>query len=379
MQRPRFALCGNVFPVQTAEDARALMAEGSLPQLRSLLPKAGIDPPQAGFGLYLPALAAEQLLESAEAKNRWLHACHRSGWPIWTANAFPFGGFHGSQVKELAFQPDWTSEERLDFTCKVAELLAALMPHGSQGSISTCPLGYGSHLAEDVTARQNLKRVEKYLQELARRSGVHLVLSLEPEPDGGFERVADLAKWLHQHFPGSEHLGICWDLCHGAVVGESANEALSAMENYQVRCGKVQISAALVLRSVQPDVDQLLKQLADDPWFHQVRGVDGTAWRDLPDFLASADYARLQRGGDGEFGIHCHVPVHRSDYLPGLEATPWRDGVKAALRAGIRDFELETYTLPVLPAELLEEQGLLGTFVAEMSACFRELGLDTTA
>lgn len=368
------------------------MEVGQLPQLRRMLAEAGMDAAEVGFGLYLPALAAEELLAEPVQQRRWLHACHRAGWPIWTANAFPFGGFHQDKVKELAFQPDWTTSERVQYTCQVADLLACLMKPGSRGSISTCPLGYGADLQHNETARRHLKQAEDYFAEVHRQHGVHLVLSLEPEPDGGFERVADLAHWFHRHFPDSEYVGVCWDLCHGAVVGESAEQVLTALQKYRVPCGKVQISAALLLGQANAEVDSLLQQLADDPWFHQVRGLDGdsAAWRDLPDFLGSAEYQRLRLaedgdkvatgadGGVGGFGIHCHVPVHRGDYLPGLQGTEWKEAVKAALAAGIRDFELETYTLPVLPAELLEEQGLLGTFVAEMSACFQQLGLDTT-
>jgi len=353
------------------------MEQGQLPQLRSMLAAAQVNPAEVGFGLYLPALAAKELLDDIIQQRRWLHACKRSGWPIWTANAFPFGGFHQAKVKELAFQPDWTTAERLQYTCQVADLLALLMRPGSKGSISTCPLGYGADLADNLQARQNLKAAEQHLAEIHRQKGVHLVLSLEPEPDGGFECVADLAAWLHEFFADSEYLGVCWDLCHGEVVGETAEQVLAALEQYQVPCGKVQISAALLLQEVSPEVDALLKQLADDPWFHQVR-AKGVGWRDLPDFLASDAYQSLRQGGEGGYGIHCHVPVHRADYLPGLAGTEWRGAVKAALRVGIRDFELETYTLPVLPAELLEKQGLLGTFVAEISACFHELGLDTT-
>lgn len=344
-----------------------------------MLAPAGMDPQQVGYGIYLPAQAAGELLADDALKQRWLNACKESGWPIWTANAFPFGGFHSSKVKELAFQPDWSTAERLQYTCQVADLMAALMESGSRGSISTCPLGYGSQLNDDPDVRWHLQAAADHLARVYQQHGVHLTLSLEPEPDGGFERVEDLAAWLQQHFGGNPHLGVCWDLCHGAVVGESAADVIAALERYQVPCGKVQISAALLLQQANPAVDQLLQDLAQDPWFHQVRGTDGaSAWSDLPDFLASDAYRQMQQIEGGSYGIHCHVPVHRGDYLPGLAGTEWKEQLKAALEAGIRDFELETYTLPVLPAQLLEEQGLLGTFVAELSACFRQLGLDTT-
>ncbi len=387
--KPRLALCGNVFRVHDAEGAIALMAEGQLPELRQQWLQSGAaGAAEVGFGLYLPAIAAAQLKKTPALRRRWTRSSLKSGWPIWTANAFPYGGFHEKLVKEKAFLPDWTQPERLHYTCQVADLLATQMLAGGgddlQGSLSTCPLGYGTDLVTNPTALKHLKLAEAHLAHIADELQVHLVLSLEPEPDGAFERVSDLGRWLHQHFPQSRHVGVCWDLCHSAVVDEPAAEVVQVLQDLQVRCGKVQVSAALLLQSADSEVVALLAKLADDPWFHQVRQIGGATaarWPDLPPFLQSSAYADLQNPDvvptNVQYGIHCHVPVHRNEFLPGLQATEWKAAVDVALAAGIRDFELETYTLPVLPSAFLEQHGVVGTFVAELAACFRQISLDT--
>ena len=54
-------------------------------------------------------------------------------------NAFPFGPFHGVRVKEQVYLPDWRSAERVAFTANSAAVLAAILPDGIDGSISTVP------------------------------------------------------------------------------------------------------------------------------------------------------------------------------------------------------------------------------------------------
>src|SRR5260370_4306360 len=58
---------------------------------------------------------------------------------VFTINAFPFGPFHGVRVKEQVYLPDWRSAERVAFTADSAAVLAAILPDGVDGSISTVP------------------------------------------------------------------------------------------------------------------------------------------------------------------------------------------------------------------------------------------------
>src|SRR6185295_3312655 len=61
---------------------------------------------------------------------------------LYTVNAFPYGPFKGRTVKEQVYEPDWRSEERVQYTINVAEGLADVTPEGSSPSIQSPPLGF---------------------------------------------------------------------------------------------------------------------------------------------------------------------------------------------------------------------------------------------
>ncbi|MCH2102237.1 MAG: metabolite traffic protein EboE [Planctomycetes bacterium] len=384
----RLALCGNVFPAESVAAARSVLATSLQALQRAWASRVRVDW-KPGFGLYLAAAAIEELQADRGLRQDFLDEARACGWPIWTANAFPFGGFHGEQVKELAFLPDWRSPERLAYTVGVAEVLGELMPAGACGSLSTCPLGYGPDAREDPRSAQHLLALADELDRIAAMHDVHLTLAIEPEPDGGFERIDDLTSWLQRH---AQHprLGVCWDLCHSAVVGERAEEVLAALRKTGVAVGKVQVSAAL--RS-GPQFGSaacaLTESLAADRYFHQARWTgkgEDRAWPDLPALVAESDWAESLGLQDqsGELRVHCHVPIHSEAAVTGWLQTDWRSMIRAAYVAGCRDFEVETYTLPVLPSALLPkgtkdpcEVDLAETMADELFAAAGEIGLDT--
>ena len=47
---------------------------------------------------------------------------------LYTVNAFPYGPFKGGPVMERVYEPDWATDERVAYTCAVADLLAELAP-----------------------------------------------------------------------------------------------------------------------------------------------------------------------------------------------------------------------------------------------------------
>lgn len=377
----RLALCGNVFPGDTAASVFCAL-EGPVLQWAKRLRDHGFTGP-IGFGLYLSDQASKQVLRDEAKLGRLAQALCRAGVEVWTANAFPFGGFHGTRVKEKAFLPDWRSKERLAFSCRVAEILAHLMMPDTLGSFSTCPLGYGPDARRSFQAVSHLQYMQEYLLLLQEKTGVKLTLAIEPEPDGSFERVPALAEWLSENVlesiaPDDRRVGVCWDLCHSAVVGETSEEVLHSLEETRIPLGKIQISAALQTQAgLNANNLARFSELAEDPYFHQVRGTltDGRAcaFSDLPKLLHFPDRESVHN-----VRVHCHVPVHCQDYGDGLRGTEWRNAVKAALDAGHRDFELETYTLPVLPEPFLQSRGLVGTMVEEMLACGESLGKANT-
>jgi hypothetical protein len=90
------------------------------------------------IGLRLGADAARELSDAATLTEfrRWLD---RENCYVFTINGFPYGKFHGTRVKEQVYQPDWTTNERVDYTNLLFDLLAQIVPEGVEGSVSTVP------------------------------------------------------------------------------------------------------------------------------------------------------------------------------------------------------------------------------------------------
>ena len=111
------------------------------PRLQTHLPaiKTATSPEAPmGVGLRLSAIAADRLADPDQlvAFQQFLVD---GDYYIFTINGFPYGPFHGQRVKEQVYQPDWSHAERLAYSDRMADVLAALLPDGMEGSISTVP------------------------------------------------------------------------------------------------------------------------------------------------------------------------------------------------------------------------------------------------
>src|SRR5262245_35641130 len=90
------------------------------------------------IGLRLSDQASRDLSEpkALNAFQKWLD---QQNCYIFTINGFPYGRFHGARVKEQVYAPDWTTKERVEYTNRLFNLLARLLPDGIDGSVSTVP------------------------------------------------------------------------------------------------------------------------------------------------------------------------------------------------------------------------------------------------
>ena len=61
---------------------------------------------------------------------------------VYTANAFVYGVFKNTQIKEQVYEPDWRTDERREYTKQVADILADICPVFATPSIQTAPLGF---------------------------------------------------------------------------------------------------------------------------------------------------------------------------------------------------------------------------------------------
>ena len=340
--------CLNVHPGEAWADQLRAIEQSVLPLKKQLRPKTPF-----GLGLRLGAVAARELAapQTLEAFRRLLdkHQLY-----VFTINGFPYGRFHGTAVKQNVYRPDWTSPERLAYTCCLADLLAALLPEGVPGSISTVPVAYRSEAPTNLEpAIQHIMKAAQYLHALHEKTGRLIQLALEPEPDCLLESTADCIHFFSR-LPADDitrrHLGVCFDTCHFAVGFEDLSKSLQQLCKAGIVIPKLQISAALKTDSVHAEQ---LHPFCDTVYLHQtrIRRNDETIIRypDLPDALALEPL-----NGLSEWRTHFHVPLYfeHHNHLQSTADLLSPDFFTLALESGIRHFEMETYTMNVLPAAM---------------------------
>ena len=383
--------CTNIHAGETWSEVRASLEE-HVPRIKARVsPRAPM-----GLGLRLSAIAAEELSGASQLDAlQSLLADH--GLYVFTINAFPYGPFHGRRVKEDVYQPDWLSPERIAFTDRVARILAVLLPAGQVGSVSTVPGTFKPLAARAGAAAEMAENITRHAATLVEimRSGRELVLALEPEPCCFLETVEETIAYFRDHLHADScaavlsqltglalpqarealrrHVGVCYDVCHGAVEYEEPAAAFAALDRVGIRVAKIQISSALRLRQVDVTTEQTLSAFDDGIYLHQVvQKRNGSLTRFVD--LAPA-FAALRAGeAGGEWRVHCHVPIFL-ETAGAFDST--QQTLKAAL-AGVRNafvsphLEVETYTWDVLPPEL--RQGTRADAIArEMEWALAEL------
>jgi sugar phosphate isomerase/epimerase len=329
--------------------------------------------------LRLSGIAAEELgAPDALAEFRRFLADH--DLYVFTINAFPYGPFHGRPVKEDVYQPDWRMPERLHYSNRAAEILAALLPPGLVGSISTVP-GTFKPLATPEGVREmtaNLTRHAARLVEIEQRTGREIVLALEAEPCCFLEVVDETIAFFRDHLHTDKnaatlagltgldhvtaakalhrHIGVCYDICHGALQYEEPGDVFARFWKANIRVAKLQLSSALRVPRVGEATRDELAAFDDGVYLHQVvQRQNGTFTRFVD--LAPA-FEVLEKGrAKGEWRVHCHVPIF-------LDAAGAFDSTQQTLRSALAcvrsgfvapHLEVETYTWDVLPAALRRE------------------------
>jgi hypothetical protein len=339
-------------------------------KIRSVVGQGG----RFGLGLRLSRQAAAQLHTPAamDAFRQYLRdrECY-----VFTINGFPYGQFHDARVKADVYAPDWSTRQRLDYTCLLGDILGGLLPAGVAGSISTSPLSYAAWARGEAHWHAmvvNLAEAALHMWKLAQRTTKRVTIALEPEPDCCLQTTDDViaffggplertgAQHLRQRHglgrPECEevlgHLGVCVDTAHMAVQFEEPAWSLKKLQRSGVLVAKVQLSAALEARS--PEGVERLSQFDDGVYLHQVHvqlpSEQVLAYPDLGEALADP---RARESG-ATWRVHFHVPLF-FEGDGGLSSTSelLRGDFAHMLRLGASDhLEIETYTLGVLPLPL---------------------------
>lgn len=334
-----------------------------------------------GIGLRLSNSASLELRkeENLSAFRQWLddNNCY-----VFTMNGFPYGGFHHTVVKDKVHAPDWLSADRVNYTIRMAQILAVLLPEGLDGGISTSPLSYKFWHEETELdnvfekATFNLLQVVDQLVNIRNTTGKLIHIDIEPEPDGLLGNGKEFLQWYVQYLLPigisyiqdrfkinedeaaaliREHIQICYDVCHFAVSYEDHAHMIEQLHAQGIKTGKIQISAALKARLEEnrQEVLDAFSAFNEPVYLHQViaKSANGemTSYPDLQNALSDKAAASA-----AEWRAHYHVPIFIHHYGV-LEST--QEDIRKVL--SLQDeapftfhLEIETYTWEVLPPEL---------------------------
>ncbi len=284
-----------------------------------------------------------------------------------TANGFVVGAFHGRAIKDRVYAPSWRSPDRRAYTLDLARLMADLAREASvlrRVSLSTSPLawrGWGGAAAERDDGARALAGTARDLVRIEEETGVRVELGLEPEPGCLLQTSEEVASFLDTAVrplladapDAFERLGVCYDVCHQAVMHEEVEDGLRAFAARGIRVVKAQFTSALEVPDPRDGAQRRALASFDEPvYLHQVGGRDEAgAFRLEPDIGAAlGSDSRLDPAAP--WRVHFHVPVFRDRLVGGLVAT--RPHLDALLARAAKDpptdhLEIETYTFDVLP------------------------------
>jgi hypothetical protein len=336
-----------------------------------------------GIGLRLSNIASIEILRDNNLPEfkQWLQL---NDAYVFTMNGFPYGGFHNTIVKDQVHAPDWTTNNRLDYTLRLFNILASLLPKDMEGGISTSPLSYKHWFKSDEAlkkgkfeATENILRVAAELNSIKQKTGITLHLDIEPEPDGILETGKEFIEWFENNLlsqgisyfknklniPAAQvesiikdHVNLCYDVCHFAIGYEAHEIIINELAKKGIKVGKIQISAALkasfdTVSGTRQSILAVFEKFNESTYLHQViaRLVDGNLVRypDLPEALAATDDAK-------EWRAHFHVPVFSQNF--GLLQSTQSDIINVlniqAQNPFTNHLEVETYTWEVLPEAL---------------------------
>lgn len=329
-------------------------------------------------GLWLAEPVIDELAD-ANALSRLRETLSSLGLVCYTLNAFPQGNFHSERVKEAVYRPNWSTDDRLNYTQRCAQTLAQLMPEGIEGSLSTVPLGFKADDVDEAACIERILQLARLLDDLHDDTGRVIRLAIEPEPCCVLETTDETVAFFNRLFEVAEsagieeaarrHIGVCYDVCHQSVEFEDVVGSIRKLESAGIRIAKVHISCAIESSPDSPEQMHALAQFAEQRYLHQTfaRHANGAIGhvRDLVEDTCTNPPSEL--AGAKTWRTHYHVPVN-SEFVGPLSTT--RPDLRRALGAVHRlpyapHLEIETYTWNVLPGEQVE---LVDGLVAEVTS-----------
>lgn len=375
--------CTNVHPGKNLAEVLHGLEDYTVPARRELGERIAA-------GLWLSASTIRELNDAEERIEQLSQALQGGDLVCYTLNTFPYGDFHSERVKENVYLPNWTAPERLTYTHDCARVLSRLLPPGTEGSLSTVPLGFkGFEHPPDFLERciAQLLHLSEELDALHDETGQVIRLAIEPEPLCVLETTNEATAFFQQLFDVADrrglgdaarrHLGLCYDICHQSVEFEDVAASIREIHAAGIRINKVHITCAIqvVHPAKHPEALEELARYAEPRYLHQTfaQTRSGIVHRlDLTPELCTSPPAEFLAAD--AWRVHFHVPVHRESLGPlGTTRGDLQRGLAAVAELEYAPhLEVETYTWGVLP-ESTRQLKLTEGLVAELSTTQRLL------
>lgn len=336
--------------------------------------------PDKPFGVSLRlSNSSVQTLMREPAERIWLKDfLNENNLYLFTVNAFPYGPFKNVVVKENVYEPDWTTEERTQYTINIARILAEVTRDVDEPTIQTAPLAFRPKVIDEsyeAKFNENIYKVIAYLMNLEKTTGRRIKLAVEPEPFCFLETIPETVEWFQNKIytidaavrisefsgePISEvfsavrrYLGVVLDICHQSVQFEDIEADIKLLSHSGIPIFKLQEAAALRVDNVTPEIIMELKKYTGTIYLSQTTELRNgiiTRYLNLEDAISAWEIDP----GPREWRTHFHVPVFLENLGP-FKTT--RSGIDDALRVHAKTplsthLEIETYTWDVLPSHL---------------------------
>ena len=341
--------------------------------------KARVSPNKPfGVSLRISAASAEALTQQPAERAKLKAFLDEHDMYLYTVNAFPYGPFKNTVVKEQVYEPDWSTGLRTEYTRKVADILAEVCPTYVNPSIQSPPLGFKPRVTDGSVAAYaaNVRTLAAHLHGIRERTGRTITLALEPEPLCFLETTEETVAFFNNHLRAEQsisalaqliggtaqqarevlrrHVGTVYDICHQAVEFENISAALQSLVDNDIPVFKLQEAAAMQIPEVNAAVVEKLREFADTIYLTQTvekRNGKLTRYTNLEDAFA----AFQKDPGPREWRTHFHVPVFLESLGEYFKTT--RFAIEEALafhkaRPLSSQLEIETYTWDVLPSHL---------------------------
>lgn len=367
--------CSNVHPGSSISSLKEQIYNHAIPI------KKARNLEKMSLGLWFNESSVTEFINSFSGTEEFVNLLVNENLTIMTLNAFPQQQFHGGKVKARVYKPNWSSKERLNYTLSLLSLIEE-HPHifHSRITISTLPLGYKSEWdnKKHKLAIDHLCILALKLSQLEERTGIHVRVCLEMEPDCVLEKTQDIIDFfytdLYKNFKNKEyiksHLGICFDICHQAVMHENIEHSLQSIIESEICIGKIQVSNALRFKEKEAEgVIPLLKPFFNSPYLHQMKIKSYNSLKQEMKHFPDINEAVLSvLTGNGEARVHFHVPIYKDEISTILKTTQQSiiDTIDFFKNSSLcPHLEIETYTWSVFDAKAIN-QSLNDSLVLEL-------------